>query len=564
MRRRSDGTGPPAFANASCYDPIQCIADKGLDARFATAAPHRARTDAGGCGRSARAADTGTRFRRRVRSERAAGRRRDGEDLGRPAAGRPHRRRPARTASTSSSTCCRASTRSRSTRPAIGSARRAAIVEVGKDTQVDFVIGLSVNEALTVTAATPIVDVRSTEVSFNFNADTLNSLPLERTYRGLFQLIPGVADNRSPVGPAAGGSRQDNTYLIDGANITNPGFGYLSTEVNELDIAEVNLKRAGISAEFGRTGGTVTNAVSRSGSNRFSGIGRIDWLSRASGRRVQAARRPARRRRQARRVPRPAADDGDWAGGRARRPDRAGPRLLLRLGALLSRNEVGSRQQGRRRRCPTRSGPGPSSSASSPPLRRTSHQLTVSYRHRPNHVDNAGIDSDFAPSVATTTDNGSRIATAEWANFMAARRSLNVRYLLHEREQRGRAGHGSRLPAAVRSRAIWRRWASTPIPTQANLTVGGNQYTNIQNYRRHEVARHVQPVLRHRQNQPRAEGGRRLRVRRGDAQPRSPTAGARSSTSRRTACRRCAPATSRRSRRSSVRGAPTRCSSRTT
>ena len=32
-----------------------------------------------------------------------------------------------------------------------------------------------------------------------------NSLPLEHTYRGLFQLIPGVADNRSPIGPVAGG-----------------------------------------------------------------------------------------------------------------------------------------------------------------------------------------------------------------------------------------------------------------------------------------------------------------------------------------------------------------------
>ena len=78
---------------------------------------------------------------------------------------------------------------------------------------------------------------------------------------------------------AAGGSRQDNLYLIDGVNITSPAFGYLSTEVNELDIAEVNIKRGGISAEFGRTGGTVVNAVSRSGSNRFSGIGRVDWLS---------------------------------------------------------------------------------------------------------------------------------------------------------------------------------------------------------------------------------------------------------------------------------------------
>src|SRR5436190_11918974 len=158
-----------------------------------------------------------------------------------------------------------------------GVARRA-VVDVGKDTQVDFVIGLGVNEQVTVTAATPLVDVKSTEVSFNFKADALGVLPLERTYRGMFQLIPGVADNRSTVGPSAGGTRQDNTYLIDGANITNPAFGYLSGEVNQLDIAEVNLKRAAVSAEFGRTGGVVTNAVSRSGSNQLAGVARFDWL----------------------------------------------------------------------------------------------------------------------------------------------------------------------------------------------------------------------------------------------------------------------------------------------
>src|SRR5688572_25789745 len=160
-------------------------------------------------------------------------------------------------------------------KPGAGRATRTAVVEVGRDTQVDFILGLSVQEELTVSAARPIVDVRSAEVSFNFKDDTLNSLPLERTYRGLFQLIPGVADNRSTIGPAAGGGRQDNLYLIDGANITSLAFGYLSTEVNELDIVEINLKRAGISAEFGRTSGTVTNAVSRSGSNRLSGVGRI-------------------------------------------------------------------------------------------------------------------------------------------------------------------------------------------------------------------------------------------------------------------------------------------------
>src|SRR3954451_11943484 len=156
--------------------------------------------------------------------------------------------------------------------------RRVVRVDLGRDTQADFITGVAVTEAVTVSATTSGVDVRSSEASFNFKAEELGALPLERTYRGLFQLMPGVADNRSRVGPASGGGLQDNTYLIDGANITNPGFGYLSTEINELDVAEVNLKRAGVSAASGRTGGSIINVVSRTGSNRLSGVGRMEWL----------------------------------------------------------------------------------------------------------------------------------------------------------------------------------------------------------------------------------------------------------------------------------------------
>src|SRR5689334_2785382 len=64
---------------------------------------------------------------------------------------------------------------------AAGHARRTAVVEVGRDTQVDLIAGLAVNEDVTVTAAIALVDVRSTEASFNYAADTLNALPLERT-----------------------------------------------------------------------------------------------------------------------------------------------------------------------------------------------------------------------------------------------------------------------------------------------------------------------------------------------------------------------------------------------
>src|SRR5579884_2267653 len=121
----------------------------------------------------------------------------------------------------------------------LGTATRTIAVDVDKTTPADMVLGLAVQETLNVSAAAPVVDTKSTEVAFNFKSDTIQNLPIEPTYRGMFQLIPGVPENRSTVGPAAGGDRQDNTYLIDGANITNPGFGYLSTEVNQLDIAEV-------------------------------------------------------------------------------------------------------------------------------------------------------------------------------------------------------------------------------------------------------------------------------------------------------------------------------------
>ena len=119
-------------------------------------------------------------------------------------------------------------------------------------------------------AASPVVDLKSTEVSATWHKDVMEKLPMGRSYASLFQLAPGVADNRD-FAPNAGGNKQDNVYLYDGSNITNPLFGYLGANFSELDIQEVNIKRGGISAEFGRAAGMVTNAITKSGSNDVSG-----------------------------------------------------------------------------------------------------------------------------------------------------------------------------------------------------------------------------------------------------------------------------------------------------
>lgn len=367
----------------------------------------------------------------------------------------------------------------------VGTDRRTAVIEVGRDTQVDLILGLTVQEELTVRPAVPLVDTRSAEVSFNYTADTLNSLPLDRTYRGLFQLIPGVADNRSPVGPAAGGSRQDNTYLIDGASIGNPAFGHLSTDVNELDIAEVNVKRAGISAEFGRTAGTVTNAVSRSGTNEVRGIARLDWLppGLVSGYDLPPDLVAAGIRPGAFRDPLLTSDAGAAIGlGGPIARDRAffyGSARYVRRTKWDRRNKAGTR-------LPDEVRAGPELYAKINVTLSPSQHLTGSYRHRPGHVENAALTSDADPGVAVDTDNGSRVATAEWTSFVTTRSSLDVRYLHYtEHNEDVPIRDLGYLPAFDPSRLS--DMGQYTDPSQANLIVGANQQTNIQNYRRGEV-----------------------------------------------------------------------------
>ncbi len=113
------------------------------------------------------------------------------------------------------------------------------------------------------------------------------------------------------------------------------------------------------------------------------------------------------------------------------------------------------------------------------------HQLSFSYRERPSSVQEAGLDSNFAPSVATTTDNGSRIATAEWAHFMQSR-SFNVRYLYmkENNEDVPVTDLGYLPPFNPNNLTAMGQYTD---PNQANLIVGANQFSNIQNYRRHEV-----------------------------------------------------------------------------
>jgi hypothetical protein len=161
----------------------------------------------------------------------------------------------------------------------LGRAAKRVTVSADTDYQIELVLVQTTSAEVVVTAVNAEVDLKSSEVNSNFVAAEIRQLPIPRNYSGLLNLIPGAAETQGIAGAVsiAGGTREENKYLIDGVNVTNPGYGNLGIDTNELDIADVNVKHGGISAEFGRTSGAIVNAVTRSGTNDIRGTARFGF-----------------------------------------------------------------------------------------------------------------------------------------------------------------------------------------------------------------------------------------------------------------------------------------------
>ena len=265
----------------------------------------------------------------------------------------------------------------------MGSVKRPAVVALDRDTQVNLDIKPSIAEEITVTAALPTIDVKSSDVQVNYTNEQIEDLPVARTYKGLFQLAPGVSEN-GRLTPNAGAARMDNTYLIDGINVTNPHYGDILPNVTELDISEVSIKRGGISAEYGRSAGMVVNAITKSGTNEFRGQFR--------------ARVPAGELRHRQQDLDAAEHAGARsAGRRARRAHRARPLLVLRLGepaprrtSSTARNNLGAVPD-REEETDEYFGKITANPASS-------HFLAASVRSRDTTTKNAGITANVHPT----------------------------------------------------------------------------------------------------------------------------------------------------------------------
>jgi hypothetical protein len=135
-------------------------------------------------------------------------------------------------------------------------------------------------KVITIRERAPNVDTANANVGVEINKEVLENTAVRgRTYESVLALAPGSADV-APKGAVSGGevgvsfngsSGNENAFIIDGLNTTDPAFGLLSVQLSQYFIKEVNVVTGGYQAEYGRATGGVVSVVTKSGSNEFHG-----------------------------------------------------------------------------------------------------------------------------------------------------------------------------------------------------------------------------------------------------------------------------------------------------
>jgi hypothetical protein len=137
-----------------------------------------------------------------------------------------------------------------------------------------------VAETVQVVAEAP-APITSPVVGMNIKHDEVEVLATPRTLQGIATLSPGVNEATPNGGQLVinGAFAFDNIFMVNGVDVNDNLFANPQNLFIEDAIEETQVLTSGISAEYGRFGGGVVNAITKSGGNKFSGSGRVNFLN---------------------------------------------------------------------------------------------------------------------------------------------------------------------------------------------------------------------------------------------------------------------------------------------
>ena len=152
-------------------------------------------------------------------------------------------------------------------------------LDVSQQRQVDFTLVVGeVKSTVEVSAAPPLLDTTNGTLGGVVSEEQVQNLPLNgRDIGGLVMLQPGMVQASSTGWESDGwvgnGNRAESAVgSLDGADTTDTEFGSVQFTNFNLDaIAEFKVLQNNYSAQYGQGAGTITQIVTKSGTNQFHG-----------------------------------------------------------------------------------------------------------------------------------------------------------------------------------------------------------------------------------------------------------------------------------------------------
>jgi hypothetical protein len=148
----------------------------------------------------------------------------------------------------------------------------------------------ALEETVTVSGASPVVDIQNVIKRQVVAKDTIDAMPTSKNWSTIGIMTVGVSSNQNDVGGSAGehqnqlkahgGSFNDRLVQLDGLMNANMACNYSCTglSTNDASTQELSYEFGAISAEVAG-GGVRVNIIPKDGGNRFSGSGFVNFAN---------------------------------------------------------------------------------------------------------------------------------------------------------------------------------------------------------------------------------------------------------------------------------------------
>jgi len=159
----------------------------------------------------------------------------------------------------------------------------SVVVNVNRNTTLALTMSPAIEEAITITAESPLLDARKVSTGATVDRVELEKIPTARDPWVILRTVPGVMLDRVNVGGDQSGQQGifvgngddiNSTWSLDGVEITDFGAIGGSPSYYDFDAFEEIQVSTGGSDAAARTGGVGINMVTKRGTNAWRGSGR--------------------------------------------------------------------------------------------------------------------------------------------------------------------------------------------------------------------------------------------------------------------------------------------------